>query len=335
MSTAPDDPSLLAEPLRGPWPTGGSPGRLRRRRQAPDQQPLWEPEINDQDSMPLPSGRKRPAGSSTNDVVTSVQIGENAPLFKDILTLFVPEGSTVADVTWGKGAFWRDVPEGAYKVLGTDIQSGTDCRDLPYEDGSIDALVLDPPYMEGLFRTQADHMAGDGSHSAFRDRYSDGKATEHVEGAPKYHDAVLDLYYRAGREAQRVLRNYGLFIVKCQDEVSANRQRLTHVELINAWEKDFYCKDLFVVVRTNSPGIVRLVAQEHARKAHSYFLIFVKRNPDFPKRIRPTKTEAKAMGLLPATTEPAAAGAPRGPAREDAPVTRPRARKTAEQPQGD
>lgn len=228
-----------------------------------------------------------------NDVVLSSHWGENAPVFKDILRLFIPEGSTVADVTWGRGTFWKQVPDGAYKVLATDIQTGIDCRALPYGDGSLDALVLDPPYMEGLFRRKQNHMAGTGSHAAFRDRYSNGQATEHVEGEPKYHDAVLDLYFKAGEEAKRVLRNYGVFIVKCQDEVSANRQRLTHVELINKWENDFYCKDLFVVTRNNRPGIARLVRQEHARKSHSYFLVFIKRNPKFPNRIRPTKREAE------------------------------------------
>jgi len=297
-------PSEDVEPVRGPWP--GLLRGTRARTVDPSQEALFTEEKTI-DETPLKSGRKCPAGASTNEVVTSVQIGENAPLFRDILRLFVPEGSTIADVTWGKGAFWRDIEEGVYKVLGTDIQMGVDCRDLPYEDGTIDALVLDPPYMEGLFRQTTGEMAGDGSHSAFRERYSDGKATEHVEGAPKYHDAVLDLYYKAADEAHRVLRNYGLFIVKCQDEVSANRQRLTHVELINALDDRFYCKDLFVVVRQNRPGIVRVITQEHARKAHSYFLILVKRNPEYPKRIRPTKTEARELGLLPAAAAPAVA----------------------------
>ena len=85
---------------------------------------------------------------------------------------------------------------------------------------------------------------------------------------------MLDLYYRAGAEALRVLRPRGIFIVKCQDEVSANRQRLTHVELINRFESEgFYTKDLFVVVRSNRPGISRLIRQVHARKNHSYFLV--------------------------------------------------------------
>jgi hypothetical protein len=246
-----------------------------------------------------PSGRKRPDGIATTNVVLSASIGDNAPVFREILTLFVPASSTIADVTWGKGAFWKLVPEGEYKVLATDIQMGVDCRELPYEDGTIDALVLDPPYMEGLFRRKTDHMAGSGSHGAFRKHYSDGRASEQEPGAPKYHDAVIDLYLRAGQEAKRVLRDYGVFIVKCQDEVSANTQRLTHVELINAWAQDFYCKDLFVVMRPNKPGIVRLLTQEHARKNHSYFLVFIKRDPAHPKRIRPTKSQKAAIGHQP------------------------------------
>jgi DNA modification methylase len=82
---------------------------------------------------------------------------------------------------------------------------------------------------------------------------------------------------KAGAEAFRVLKDGGIMIVKCQDEVSANRQWLTHVEIINHYEAlGFYTKDLFVVVRVNKAGISRLKKQAHARKNHSYFLVFVK-----------------------------------------------------------
>ena len=74
-----------------------------------------------------------------------------------------------------------------------------------------------------------------------------------------------------------MLCDRGVFIVKCQDEVSANRQNLTHVEVITAYaDMGFFCKDLFVVVRPNKPGMSRLLKQAHARKNHSYFLVFVK-----------------------------------------------------------
>jgi DNA methylase len=220
--------------------------------------------------------KRTQGGIATTDVVMSAYVNGNAEVFPQILALHVPEGSTIADVTWGKGVFWKNVPEGSYTVKATDLKTGVDCRKLPYEDASIDCVVLDPPYMEGLFRKSKDHLAGAGTHSAFREHYSNGDSAE--EGSPKWHAAVLDLYYKAGREAKRVLRDNGILIVKCQDEVSANRQNLTHVEIINEYEKcDFYTKDLFVVMRQNKPGVSRLKKQVHARKNHSYFLVFVKR----------------------------------------------------------
>ena len=39
----------------------------------------------------------------------------------------------------------------------------------------------------------------------------------------------------------------------------------------------FTAEDLFVVVRNNRPGVSRAVRQVHARKKHSYFLVFWKR----------------------------------------------------------
>jgi len=85
------------------------------------------------------------------------------------------------------------------------------------------------------------------------------------------------MYIRASIEARRVLRNGGIFIVKCQDEVSAGVQRLTHVEIIlNLAILGFYAKDIFVLTRTNKPGVARVIKQLHARKNHSYFIIFEK-----------------------------------------------------------
>jgi tRNA G10 N-methylase Trm11 len=228
---------------------------------------------------------------ATSNVVLSARIGGNAELFRDIMAVHVAHGLTVADVTYGKGTFWQLVPPGKYPLLLSDIDakvdrdpvhdapvaSGIDCRALPYAIDSTDALVLDPPYMEGLHRPSRDHLAGSGTHSAFRHHYSNGSASIWATGEPRWHDAVTKLYVEAGREAYRVLKPNGVFIVKCQDEVSANKQRLTHVELISAYEAlGFYTKDLFVLVRQNRPSVSRLKAQVHARKNHSYFLVFQK-----------------------------------------------------------
>lgn len=225
------------------------------------------------------SGRKQ-GGIATSDVILSAHLGGNAELFPNILKLHVPKGAIIADVTYGTGVFWKNVSKKDYTLKATDIADGIDCRKLPYEPNSIDCVVLDPPYMEGFFRRSVTHKAGNGTHSSFREYYSNGN--EQSEGA-KWHHAVTDLYFKAGKEAYRVLKDKGILIVKCQDEVSANKQWLTHIEIYNEYaQMGFYCKDLFVVIRENKPVISRLKKQVHARKNHSYFMIFVK-NP-FPKR---------------------------------------------------
>ncbi len=218
--------------------------------------------------------RRVQGGIATSDVILSAHAGGNADVFPQILRLHVPEGSIVADVTYGKGVFWRNVEPGLYDLRATDIADGVDCRALPYADGEIDCAVLDPPYMEGFYRNQQSQKAGGGAYAAFREHYANG---DEMPRSGKWHAAVRELYRDAGAEARRVLRTDGILIVKCQDEVSANRQWLTHVEIINDYAAmGFYAKDLFVVVRANKPGVSRLKKQVHARKNHSYFLVFVK-----------------------------------------------------------
>lgn len=213
--------------------------------------------------------RKSPAGLPTNDLVLSAYGGTNDLVFPHVMSLYVPIGSTVADVTYGNGVFWRRIPESSYKVLATDLGSGVDCRKLPYDFESLDCVVFDPPYM---------HTPGGSAHVGhqnFEVYYRNNLA----KSDKKYHEAVLDLYFKAAREAHRVLRKNGIYIVKCQDEVCANRQRLTHVEIINELATyGFVVEDLFVVVRNGKPGVSNILRQAHARKNHSYFLVFLKPN---------------------------------------------------------
>ncbi|MFH0911543.1 MAG: DNA methyltransferase [Planctomycetota bacterium] len=216
--------------------------------------------------------RKSPDGRATTELVFTAYTGNNSEVFPQILRLHVPRGARVADVTFGKGVFWKNIPEQEYRLLPTDIKTGTDCRKLPYRNGEIDCVVLDPPYMEGLYRSD-NSFAGNGTHSSFRDHYSNGNRPPELGN--KWHDAVLELYVRATIEAKRVLKPNGILIVKCQDEVSAGIQRLTHVEIImNLIHLGFYPKDMFVMVRRNKPGVTRVIRQLHARKNHSYFLVF-------------------------------------------------------------
>lgn len=254
-------------------------------------------------------------GVATNDLIHSAYQDTNDAVFPHILKLYVPKGSRIADVTYGRGVFWKRVDISQYEVSLSDIKTenllpgctgGIDSRKLPYEDSSMDAVVFDPPYM---------HTPGGTAHNGHQNYEAyyqnnvehDPEIVEQIwyetDGKPpKYHEAVLDLYFRSAREAWRVLRPGGIYIVKCQDEVCTNKQRLTHVEITVEFERyGFQVEDLFVVVRTHRPGVSRLLqSQYHARKNHSYFMVYRKGGGKGPIRESglSIQTESLQMALL-------------------------------------
>lgn len=95
-------------------------------------------------------------GAPTNDLVLSAYVAANDAVFPKIMDLYVRPGRVVADVTFGKGVFWQNIPSDKYHLLASDIADGVDCRDLPYQAETIDCVVLDPPYM---------HSPGGTAHS--------------------------------------------------------------------------------------------------------------------------------------------------------------------------
>lgn len=212
--------------------------------------------------------RKSPRGIATNDLVFSACQGNNSYVFSRILDLYIPPGAAIADITYGNGAFWKNIDIKKYHCAFSDIKSNVDCRALPYKSDSWDCVVFDPPYM---------HVSGGSAHVNHQNYERYYRNNDNPEHTKKYHEAVLDLYFKTAGEVFRVLKRKGIFIVKCQDEVCSNRQRLTHVELINELTiHNYICEDLFVVMRTNRPGMSRVIKQRHARKNHSYFLVFRK-----------------------------------------------------------
>lgn len=131
----------------------------------------------------ISASKRTQGGKTTSDLVVSAYVATNDEVFPQILELHVPEGAQIADVTYGKGVFWKKVPEGKYDLVASDIATGVDCRDLPYESESMDCIVLDPPYMEGFYRKSTSQKAGSGTYSSFRDHYSNG--SEKAQG-PKW-----------------------------------------------------------------------------------------------------------------------------------------------------
>lgn len=201
------------------------------------------------------------------DFVVTAHTADNSEVFPEVLRLYVPVGSVVADVTWGNGVFWKRVDTSLYDLKATDIRpehGGVDMRDLPYSDASLDAVVIDPPYM---------HTPGSIKTSIARGYYNNNDVKLTIR-------RLIEQYTDAFREAKRCLKAGGVVIVKCQDQVQAGKQCMVHVDLaVQLSLLGFLPEDIFVVVQKNRPTYdPKWTRQLHARKNHSYFLIYRKPN---------------------------------------------------------
>ena len=215
-------------------------------------------------------------------LILSAYEADSSELFPKILDLHVEDGARIADCIHGRGVFWRnvDLEKRDFTLYTSDIVQKTDsltmlgdCRALPLQKNSLDCMVLDPPYAEGYYRRNREQLAGNGSYESFRQAYSN---EQEYDGAGKYHQAVLHSYFEGGWEAKRVLNDDGTLIIKIMDEVSANGQELAHIQVTNFYKRklDFYSRDLFIQMRNERPTVCGMHEQVHARKNHSYFLVF-------------------------------------------------------------
>lgn len=196
-------------------------------------------------------------------VVVSAYVGKNDVLVADVAKLFIPHGAVVADVTYGKGGFWKQVDTSRFELRATDLMTGVDFRHLPYDSSSIDVVVLDPPYIYNPKGTVKDSISG---------VYQVNESQASIATT----DAVIDLYEAGMREAWRVLKPEGLLWVKCQDGIESGKPRWNHVTLAMVGRNlGFHMRDLFVLVQPSRPTI-RWPHQLHARKNHSYLWVMEK-----------------------------------------------------------
>jgi hypothetical protein len=180
--------------------------------------------------------------------------GNNSGLLPLIFQLYVKNNACIADVTYGKGVFWKFINEGNYNVLKSDIQDGIDFKNLPYNSASIDVLILDPPYMHG----------GETVKKSINSCYLNKNTN---------HESVLRLYTSGILEACRVLKRKGIILIKTQDETESGKQKFTHIEIIDIIKLlGFNVLDLFILMQDSVPAM-RLQYQKSARKNHSYFIV--------------------------------------------------------------
>ena len=190
-----------------------------------------------------------------NFPILTAKQGTNADLFPNIFELYISKGSIVADVTYGKGIFWKNIDSNQYQTLFSDLKSdNTDFSNLPYNDNSIDCLILDPPYMHGG-RTVKKSI-----NSCYHNKNNS-------------HESIIRLYAIGILEACRVLKKKGKIFVKSQDEIESGKQRFSHIEIMQLLELFGYqLIDLFILIQNSIPAM-REKYQKTARKNHSYLIV--------------------------------------------------------------
>ncbi len=182
-------------------------------------------------------------------------------IIKSIMKLYCPQGFDL-DPTYSKGNFYKNILQPKFKYdlnpQSHDVKQAN-CIDLPFGNYSLNSIMFDPPFIAGI-----------------QNKSNTGIIINRFGSFKNISKELWQMYHKALDEFKRILKINGILVFKCQDSVDSGKQCLSHVEIINyALKIGFYPKDLFVLLAKN-----RLIGkhhhkQQHARKFHSYFIVFI------------------------------------------------------------
>ncbi len=203
-------------------------------------------------------------------VIKSISFSQKE-ILKSIIKLYCPNGFDL-DPTYSTGVFYKGIKEPKFKF---DIAPRrkdvikADVIDLPIKDNSLKSIIFDPPFLA----CTGPSLYGKSNNNIITKRF----------GRYPSMNSLWTMYYAALEEFYRVLSDNGIIVFKIQDSISSGKQYLSHYEVITqALNIGFYPKDMFVLLAKNRILSGKHSNQQHARKFHSYFLVFEKCNKKIP-----------------------------------------------------
>jgi len=211
----------------------------------------------------------QPIGSTINfeiknqmpQVVKSV-MNSDRDILIGIKQLYLDNQNFDLDPCYSTGKFYEDLERPFIKmdktpqddeVVQNDLMNGIDLA-----DNSIKSIVFDPPFMFGKH--------GKTDENIMTKRFTMFDSWQDLENM--YKKAIVEFY--------RILIKGGIVAFKCQDYTDS-RTTLTHCFVWQwATEQGFKVEDLFIMVFKGGRVWNSNLKQLHARKYHSYWLIFKK-----------------------------------------------------------
>jgi hypothetical protein len=219
-----------------------------------------------QDELPhLLAGAPLP--SVSYDPLPSVWPGSDAEMLEKMLAFYPRQPPRrILDATVNRGRFWQGSTR---PVIGLDIDPRhrpdvvADHARMPFADGCFDVVVYDPPHIPNQGKDRS---------KDFHRRFGLGGKSPAQNGYTFSH-----LYPAFVAEADRVLEAEGILLCKIADYIHNHRYQWAHLEFIQAARAGGFCAcDCIIKVRKAPIRDPRWKAAHHARRHHSYWLVFRK-----------------------------------------------------------
>lgn len=231
------------------------------------------------------------------NVIKSISYNQHEILY-NIMQLYNNGQPFACDMTYSKGNFYGDfkikkeedvieitIPKPEYKF---DVFPQTEdtvkiepMKPLPLEDGSIESIVYDPPFVIAPKECKSMKEGKKGSN-VIQKRFSSFYPLSEL----------FETYYFHLTEFKRVLKPEGIIVFKCQDTISSRKQICTPSFV---W---FLCEclgltmvDKFVLNSKNRLISGKHAKQEHSRRYESYFLVIKNTLKSKPKYLSFMKKE--------------------------------------------
>lgn len=199
------------------------------------------------------------------NVVQSVSENQDE-IISGIMRLHCPNGFE-CDLTYGNGVFYKNLPKPRLRFDIDPQKKGVikACsQNLPIQSASIQSVMFDPPFLTYV------SFGRNGNGSMVMARRFGGYWS---------YDELENHYRGTISEAYRILKNKGVFVVKCQDIIHNHQLFCTHANVIHWSEiEGFKLDDLYILsAKRRLPTMLQNARQKHARIFHSFFLVFKKR----------------------------------------------------------
>lgn len=210
--------------------------------------------------------------------IESVRHGNSGACIEDIFRIHFANARSVADVTFGKGRFWRWPDQTIWTPdvisLDADPRGGArvvaDYRFVPLKDQSVDVVVFDPPFIftPGIRRIVGSKRFFLGSEE--RVRFNEDDRIQRAKNPTELMGHTMSVM----REARRVAR-HGC-ILKGQDLIVDKPYWWSFATMANiqAWW-GMMPEDMLIQVspapRLNDP---RWKKQYHFRRRHAIYLVY-------------------------------------------------------------